>query len=221
MRTKSRYVRKYYRHLASSFAIAIVIWVIVFNLYALHYKLDTFLNDSPHLQPNIQLNKNNRPLSDLISIPPQSSPTTTSINPSKLFQFESKIKPHNFSVNCEAIIEWDENEIKRAKSLFDAKRFASSLNDENYIFDKSMCEHFRSTRGYDSHNIHESEFEFPIAFIILTYYNVQQFERLLRIIYRPHNLYCIHVDANSARETHEAIRSIVQCFDNVFILLTC
>lgn len=49
------------------------------------------------------------------------------------------------------------------------------------------------------------------------YNNVEQFERLLRSIYRAHNVYCIHVDSKSSERVHQAIRSIVACFPNVFV----
>ena len=37
--------------------------------------------------------------------------------------------------------------------------------------------------------------EFPIAFSILYYKDLVQVERLLRAIYRPNNVYCLHMDA--------------------------
>jgi hypothetical protein len=46
---------------------------------------------------------------------------------------------------------------------------------------------------------------------------VEQFERLLRAIYRPQNVYCIHVDNKSSDLIKQAIKSIVDCFDNIFI----
>ena len=44
----------------------------------------------------------------------------------------------------------------------------------------------------------------------------EQTERLLRLIYRPHNVYCIHVDANSETEFHKRLESIAKCLNNVF-----
>jgi hypothetical protein len=64
--------------------------------------------------------------------------------------------------------------------------------------------------------VSESE-TFPLAFVILVDNNVEQLERLLRLIYRPHNVYCIHVDAKSSSKFKAAIESILNCFDNVFI----
>jgi len=44
-----------------------------------------------------------------------------------------------------------------------------------------------------------------------------QVERLLRLIYRPQNLYCIHADAKSSASVRRAIRAIASCFSNVFV----
>ncbi|ELT88514.1 hypothetical protein CAPTEDRAFT_121732, partial [Capitella teleta] len=63
----------------------------------------------------------------------------------------------------------------------------------------------------------QEEKDFPIAFSMLMYENVEQFERLLTAIYRPQNLYCIHVDAKSLRSTHNAVQAIASCFPNVFV----
>ncbi|KAL8602320.1 hypothetical protein ACOMHN_022833 [Nucella lapillus] len=42
-------------------------------------------------------------------------------------------------------------------------------------------------------------------------------ERLLRAVYRPHNLYCVHLDKTSPYSTWRALRGIVQCLLNVQI----
>jgi hypothetical protein len=59
--------------------------------------------------------------------------------------------------------------------------------------------------------------KFPLAFTILVDENAEQLERLLRVIYRPQNIYCIHVDSKSSATLKAAIESIVNCFDNVFM----
>ena len=47
--------------------------------------------------------------------------------------------------------------------------------------------------------------------------NGRQVERLLRAIYRPQNVYCIHIDLNSQGGVHAGMMSLVRCFPNVFI----
>ena len=43
------------------------------------------------------------------------------------------------------------------------------------------------------------------------------FERLLRAIYHPQNIYCIHVDKKSSGELLEAVKKLSSCFPNVFV----
>jgi hypothetical protein len=143
--------------------------------------------------------------------------------------FEILIQRQKYPINCERLFEWDRYERYKSEDML--RRISSNkqnlnnkdiysvdlLKTENFIFNKSMCELFREIRGYDSHRIDESELEIPIAFSILNYDNVEQFERHLRTIYRKHNAYCIHVDSKSDPKHIKAIQSIVQCFSNVFI----
>ena len=129
---------------------------------------------------------------------------------------ETKYTYEKYDVNCELIIKSDTNEIKKSEDLL-IKNKKNLRKDSEFIFENKMCSSFRKIRGYDDHPVSEEEINFPIAFSILTYTNTEQFERLLRIIYRPHNIYCIHIDSKSSKEFYESINSIVQCFDNVFI----
>ena len=39
----------------------------------------------------------------------------------------------------------------------------------------------------------------------------------MRLIYRSHNVYCIHADAKSSTAVRRAIRAIASCFSNVFV----
>jgi len=61
------------------------------------------------------------------------------------------------------------------------------------------------------------EAEFPLAFSIAMYTDVEQTERLLRAIYQPQNLYCIHVDTKSSLLIHRTIAAIARCFNNVWV----
>jgi len=61
------------------------------------------------------------------------------------------------------------------------------------------------------------EASFPLAFSIAMYTDVEQTERLLRSIYHPHNLYCIHVDTKSSLLVHRTVTAIARCFHNVWV----
>lgn len=86
-----------------------------------------------------------------------------------------------------------------------------------YITATSNCEKFIKDRGFPTSPMSKEEEEFPIAFTILTHTNVEQLERLLRALYRPQNIYCIHVDVKSDVEFFKAVLSLVRCFNNVFV----
>ncbi|XP_077999920.1 beta-1,3-galactosyl-O-glycosyl-glycoprotein beta-1,6-N-acetylglucosaminyltransferase-like [Glandiceps talaboti] len=89
--------------------------------------------------------------------------------------------------------------------------------DKSFITLTKNCEKFTSTRGYFDKPVTNEEINFPLAFSILMYISVHQVEQLLRTIYRPHNIYCIHVDKKAPSELHIAMKAITSCFDNVFI----
>ena len=47
---------------------------------------------------------------------------------------------------------------------------------------------------------------------------IQNFEHLLRAIYAPQNIYCVHVDKKAETAFLEAVMSIAFCFPNVFMV---
>lgn len=113
-------------------------------------------------------------------------------------KFFQMVQREKYKVKCNNLFEWDEEEIRKTKrELFRVKSQAVNdesvplLQDENFIFDKSMCNYYKSIRGFNKFPISDFEYNFPIAFSILTYEHVEQFERMLRLIYRSHNVYCI------------------------------
>lgn len=89
------------------------------------------------------------------------------------------------------------------------------LPDNSFLNVTSACADFKRVRGYRQKPINHEEAEFPIAFNILAHENAEQVERLLRSIYRPQNVYCIHVDAKASQVFRDALRSIASCFENV------
>lgn len=82
----------------------------------------------------------------------------------------------------------------------------------------SDCECFRSRLGYFTEaDTTPEERAFPLAFSLLTYENLQQTERLLRLIYRPHNAYCVHVDRKSDGAMHDGVEALAACLPNVLV----
>ncbi|KAL5005598.1 hypothetical protein ScPMuIL_016756 [Solemya velum] len=122
-------------------------------------------------------------------------------------------------INCQTIIAGDRNETAKAIRLM-KKSHRKLLNDEIFTTVNNDCAKYRKLRGFDKWTVSEEERTFPIAYSILFYKDIEQVETLLKAIHRPHNrtVYCLHVDAYSNQQTHNATESLAACFDNVFVV---
>ncbi|RNA13930.1 beta-1-3-galactosyl-O-glycosyl-glyco beta-1-6-N-acetylglucosaminyltransferase 3-like, partial [Brachionus plicatilis] len=132
----------------------------------------------------------------------------------------STFQRDRYPIDCQLVMQNDSVEIDRSIRYLNSFNLSKHLiPDSNFLLPKSKCTEFRDQRGYARFDqfIHQIEYQFPLAFSILTYENVEQFERLLHSIYRPHNIYCVHVDLKSSFSFKQSIQAIVGCFDNVFI----
>ncbi|XP_058542012.1 beta-1,3-galactosyl-O-glycosyl-glycoprotein beta-1,6-N-acetylglucosaminyltransferase 7-like isoform X1 [Neofelis nebulosa] len=61
------------------------------------------------------------------------------------------------------------------------------------------------------------EGNFSLAYIVTTHKDLAMFVQLLRSIYVPQNLYCIHVDKKAPKKYKSAVQTLVSCFENIFI----
>jgi len=121
------------------------------------------------------------------------------------------------AVDCTALFRRNKKELRKAKR-FQRDHEKEVIKSTKFIEQTSNCTQFAVERQYMMWPVNHEEAEFPIAYSVLMYKDVEQFERLLRAIYRPQNLYCIHVDQKSPADIHKAVISIAQCFENIFVL---
>ena len=63
----------------------------------------------------------------------------------------------------------------------------------------------------------KEEKELPIAFSLTVYKGSHLLDRILRAIYMPNNVYCIHIDKKSPDVFRKAVQAIIRCLPNVFI----
>ncbi|XP_001914902.1 beta-1,3-galactosyl-O-glycosyl-glycoprotein beta-1,6-N-acetylglucosaminyltransferase 7 isoform X1 [Equus przewalskii] len=61
------------------------------------------------------------------------------------------------------------------------------------------------------------EGNFSLAYIITVHKELAMFVRLLRAIYVPQNVYCIHVDKKAPKKYKTAVQTLVNCFENIFM----
>ncbi|UJR15577.1 hypothetical protein I4U23_002515 [Adineta vaga] len=134
-------------------------------------------------------------------------------------EFFEHLQPYYYPVSCQKLFENDLDEMQHALTLLNNNHSYPIILDKQYNIPRTKCDIYRSERFHQSYHYEDSFInqQFPLAFSILMHENVEQFERLLRLIYRPQNFYCIHVDSSADENVFEAVQSIVQCFDNVFL----
>ena len=116
--------------------------------------------------------------------------------------------------NCDALRTGDERELKKVKKQL--QTWVSTESDEEFFKNLNNCSYI--VDAYSSNfYVSPEERNFPVAYILVVYTNVRQVLRLLKVIYRPHNLYCIHPDAKQEPKFIRVFQAISQCLDNVFV----
>ncbi|XP_068578760.1 beta-1,3-galactosyl-O-glycosyl-glycoprotein beta-1,6-N-acetylglucosaminyltransferase 3-like [Cebidichthys violaceus] len=92
------------------------------------------------------------------------------------------------------------------------------LLSENFYLDVTKdCPSYIEKRGFITAPFSEEENNFPIAYSMVIHEKIEMFERLLRAVYTPQNIYCVHVDQKSTKEFQKAVEAIISCFPNVFL----
>ena len=103
-----------------------------------------------------------------------------------------------------------ESDLKRDTKTWSRK--FRKLTNQWYLNATRDCEWFKQTRGYITSSLTREERDFPIAFSLLVFKDLEMVERLLRSVYRPQNRYCIHVDSKSDPKFFSALKSVAACF---------
>ncbi|XP_029009144.1 beta-1,3-galactosyl-O-glycosyl-glycoprotein beta-1,6-N-acetylglucosaminyltransferase 3-like [Betta splendens] len=119
---------------------------------------------------------------------------------------------------CLAILKQDiEGKKSEIEELLTSKRRRVVLNEDFYLNETRDCQNYIEKRGFITEPLSEEEEDFPIAYSMVIHEKIEMFERLLRAVYAPQNIYCVHVDQKSTKEFQKAVNSIVACFPNVFV----
>ncbi|XP_052798600.1 beta-1,3-galactosyl-O-glycosyl-glycoprotein beta-1,6-N-acetylglucosaminyltransferase 3-like [Mya arenaria] len=125
-----------------------------------------------------------------------------------------------FEDNCEAVLRGDLEGITRGRELMEKDGFGrgGNISDTSYIKLTMNCDKFKDDQGYRGYILSAEEEKFPVAYSILLYKEVEQAERLMRALYTPRNVFCLHVDMDARPEVHQAVQGIADCFQNVFVV---
>ncbi|KAM3609990.1 uncharacterized protein V6R79_023512 [Siganus canaliculatus] len=129
--------------------------------------------------------------------------------------------PLQFSADlpgCSAIISGDVKDKKEeVEKLLASKKRRNVLSEDFYLNMTKDCDAYIKNRGFIMVPLSKEEKDFPIAYSMVIHEKIEMFERLLRAIYAPQNIYCVHVDQKSSLEFRMAVRKITSCFPNVFV----
>ena len=117
--------------------------------------------------------------------------------------------------NCQLLKDGDHTEQKRV--LNELKNWTNSETVDEFYTKIQNCSYIRDLLSSDNFYISDTERNFSLAYIILFYDNPQQIMRFLRVIYRPHNVYCLHPDGSATKTLIQAFRKVASCFDNIFV----
>lgn len=89
---------------------------------------------------------------------------------------------------------------------------------EKYIlYTPLQCSNLIRDLHFITTPLSSEEAAYPLAFIVTVHKELEIFVRLLRAIYMPQNVYCIHVDAKVPGEYQAAVQKLVSCFPNIFL----
>ena len=122
----------------------------------------------------------------------------------------------SFNVSCPLLFQGNKFEQERVKKLL---KTWTPQTDKQTLQSLKNCSFVREDF---LNNFYVSSIEnyFPIAFEMLIYHagnHLQQQLRLLKYLYRPQNVYCIHIDKKSPQWFINEVSSITKCLPNVII----
>uniref|UniRef100_A0A3P8S3K2 Glucosaminyl (N-acetyl) transferase 4 n=1 Tax=Amphiprion percula TaxID=161767 RepID=A0A3P8S3K2_AMPPE len=122
---------------------------------------------------------------------------------------------HRYNINCSAIYDMDPVEV--GKSLIIRTKNVVEDRDESLVNFTSNCSTFLQFRGYNDVCVSEEERDFPLAYSLVVHKSAWMVERLIRVLYSPTNIYCIHYDQKSSAHFISAMEGLARCLPNVFI----
>ena len=115
---------------------------------------------------------------------------------------------------CEVLAANSETEINRV-----AKALETWENIESYeAFFSRMSNCSNVIKEFSNlFYVSPEEQEFPLAYMLVVHTSARQVIRLLKAIYRPQNVYCIHPDAKREEQFAQVFYRISDCLENVFV----
>ncbi|MBZ3874475.1 Beta-1,3-galactosyl-O-glycosyl-glycoprotein beta-1,6-N-acetylglucosaminyltransferase 7 [Sciurus carolinensis] len=86
-----------------------------------------------------------------------------------------------------------------------------------YLHTPGNCSRISQGLHFITRPLSAEEGNFSLAYIITIHKELTMFVQLLRAIYVPQNVYCIHVDEKAPKKYKSVVQRLVDCFENIFI----
>ncbi|CAF1397782.1 unnamed protein product [Didymodactylos carnosus] len=87
---------------------------------------------------------------------------------------------------------------------------------EKIKYSEMQCSEFIKMNQFNVQPVTQMEQNFSLAYTILVYQNLYQFQVLLRLIYRVSNYYCIHVDKDAPSFIYNYAKKASECLKNIY-----
>ncbi|KAI4890381.1 hypothetical protein NFI96_029126 [Prochilodus magdalenae] len=114
---------------------------------------------------------------------------------------------HPFPATCQVMPPSSSSTRWQRTACQEVSSFKHSLN----------CSWIQTELNFIMEPLSREEEDYPLAFIITIHKEFEMFVRLLRAIYAPQNVYCIHVDNNAPQSYKESVKNLAGCFPNTFL----
>ena len=123
------------------------------------------------------------------------------------------------AATCDLLYRNNTEEQRRVRTRLDSSNL--TVTDEQFL--RKLVQNCSSTKLMftSAFFVSEEEYSFPLAFSILVYArepgDIQQYIRLIRVLYRPQNVFCIHIDQDSPGWWIRGLEAFASCFSNILI----
>lgn len=126
-------------------------------------------------------------------------------------------RPRVTDVSCAKLFDNDPAEQSKSQTV-QRQKLKVPIPDEEYSKLTRDCEKFKRERQYILNAVSPAEADFPIAYSMVVFKDVEQVERLLRAIYRPQNYYCVHVDTKASKQVCDQVLCNCILSENVVVV---
>ena len=116
--------------------------------------------------------------------------------------------------SCSLLMKGDAEETERVRNQLSS--WKNAISDSYYLHHYlTNCSAIQSE--FNNFYVSQEEKDFPIAYQMVLHSSIQQVVRFLKVVYRPHNAYCVHIDKKSSRIFRNSFKTLARCLPNLHI----